>query len=264
MSSQNYSPPQPTPQLSTGSTTWIKADYEFASTFSYRIPGVSNQFAIGSPIPSPAAVKLALVDTAIRWSGDVNKGRKIFDLVKTATVCVIPPPRIVRFRAFIKRLKPRSNSLLESTGVRDYFLFEGPLSVYIQVPDSEKCEIEQLLQKIRRLGTTDSLCWCSRVRQESPPDCLCSKIFSHSLASHGQSQAIPLHGFPIRLKDLTTGSAFDGFNPFGGSQSKSNLCDEIHVLPVVVQRSGETWAILKRCDCAKQEKEHYDTTAEND
>jgi len=98
MPRRSCSQSQAVAQLQIIPTTWLRTDYEFPSTFSYRMPDASAQFAIGLPIPSPATVKLALVDTAIRWSGDINEGRRIFDLIKTAKVCVVPPSRMVRFR----------------------------------------------------------------------------------------------------------------------------------------------------------------------
>jgi hypothetical protein len=237
------------------------------------MPDVSAQFAIGSPIPSPAAVKLALVDTAIRWSGDVNKGRRIFDAIKTTRVCVVPPPRMVRFRAFIRRLKPdevvacanhpsyrvsaklgrnrrpacpfcgtipdvKLPVLEESTGVRDYFLLDGPLSVFIEVPQSDAAYIAWLLQRIRRFGTSDSVCWCRGVREEAPDETLCPQPFGN--LSHAQG------GLVVRLSDLTQQSQFDGFDPFRGNVQQARLEKAVYVLPLRVRRSGETWAILER------------------
>jgi len=267
------SQPQAVTQPSAGPTTWLRADYEFPSTFSYRMPDVSAQFAIGSPVPSPAAVKLALVDTAIRWSGDVNEGRRVFDLIKTAKVCVVPPSRMVRFRAFVKRLKPgeviacanhpsyRVSAKLgrnkrppcpfcgtipsvqlpileESTGVRDYFLLDGYLSVFIEVPQSDAGYIAWLLQRIRRFGTSDSICWCSAVCVEDPDQTLCPQRFSGLSHTRG--------GLVVRLSDLTQASQFDGFNPFGGNVQQANLEKGVYVLPLRIRRSGETWAVLER------------------
>jgi hypothetical protein len=238
------SPSQSVAQPPAGPTTWLRADYEFPSTFSYRMPDVSAQFAVGSPIPSPAAVKLALVDTAIRWSGDVNNGRRIFDAIKTARVCVVPPPRMVRFRAFIKRLKPPHSSAgpgaptVESTGVRDYFLLDGPLSVFIGVPQSDAAYIAWLLQRIRRFGTSDSVCWCRGVREEAPDETLCPQPFGN--LSHTQG------GLVVRLSDLTQQSQFDGFDPFKGNVQQARLEKAVYVLPLRVRRSGETWVILER------------------
>lgn len=238
MSQRSQNQPSQLTKPQTGLMVWLRADYEFPSTFSYRMPDVSAQFAIGSPIPSPATVKLALVDTAIRWSGNVSEGRRIFDLVKTLKVCVVPPPRMVRFRAFIKRLKPREGRLLESTGVRDYFLLDGPLSVYMEVPQGHADEIRKLLLRIRRFGTSDSLCWCAKVSEEAPDKALCHQ----QLVSLAPTQ----HGLVVRLSDLSTKSQFDGFNPFGGNAARAKLDKQVYVLPLTVKRSGETWAILER------------------
>lgn len=237
---------QPAPVASSPvvSLVWLRADYEFPSAFSYRVPDVSAQFAIGSPIPSPVTVKLALVDTAIRWSGSVNEGRRIFDLVKTARVCVVLPPRVVRFRAFIKRLKPPHSSAgagaptVESTGVRDYFLLEGPLSVYMEVPQAHAGDICELLLRIRRFGTSDSLCWCTGIKEEAPDNRLCPQV----LANLAPTQ----YGLVVRLSDLSALSQFDGFNPFGGNANQAKLEKQVYVLPLIVKRSGETWAILER------------------
>lgn len=227
-----------------GSMVWLRADYEFPGTFSYRMPDVSAQFAVGSPIPSPATVKLALVDTAIRWTGNVGEGQRIFELVKTSRVCIIPPPKVARFRAFIKRLKPPHSSAgpgaptVGSTGVRDYFLLNGPLSVYIEVPVSNLDEVEKLLLRVRRLGTSDSLCWCIGVSREEPPQELCPKLFKQVAGDQA--------GLVVRLSDLTESSKFDGFNPFGGKASEAKLDKQVYFLPLRVKRSGETWTILER------------------
>jgi len=231
-------------QLPGGSSVWLRADYEFPSTFSYRMPDASAQFAIGLPIPSPATVKLALVDTAIRWSGDINEGRRIFEIIKTAKVCVIPPSRIVRFRALIRRLKPPHSSkgpgapTVESVGVRDYFLLDEPLSVFVEVPQSIAGEIAWLLQRVRRFGTSDSICWCKEVREEAPDISRCPQRFGG--LSHAQE------GLVVRLSDLTQASQFEGFNPFGGNVREAKLEKEVYVLPLRVLRSGETWEILER------------------
>ncbi|GBC81078.1 hypothetical protein HRbin10_00183 [bacterium HR10] len=244
MSRRSQSQPSPLTKSQTGLMVWLRADYEFPSTFSYRMPDVSAQFAVGSPIPSPATVKLALVDTAIRWSGNVAEGRRIFDLVKALRVCVVPPPRVVRFRAFIKRLKPPHSSAgasaptVESTGVRDYFLLEGPLSVYIEVPRAHAGKIRELLLRIRRFGTSDSLCWCTGVNEEAPDNRLCPQVLANLTPTQ--------YGLVVRLSDLSASSQFDGFNPFGGTARQANLEKQVYVLPLTVKRSGETWAILER------------------
>ena len=227
---------------------WLKAEIEFASTFSYRQPDASAQFAIGSPIPSPAAIKLTLVDTAIRWSGSVEIGRQVFDWLKTCKAHCVPPERVVRFRVFLKRLKPREGLLLESTGIRDYFLLEGGLIVFLQVPVDKVEMAKQLLLKVRRLGTSDSLCWCQGLAEieesELPHEFFARKL--EELSESALQQGLARGMLVARLSDLTDRSVFDGFNPFGGDSGKANLEKATYLLPLQLERYGETWALLKR------------------
>ncbi len=229
---------------------WLKAEFEFPSAFSYRQPDASAQFAIGAPIPSPAAIKLALVDTAIRWSGSVREGKEVFEWLKTCQVHPIPPEQIVRFRVFLKRLKPRESELLESTGIRDYFLFDGRLTIFLQVPREKIDEAKKLLQKVRRLGTSDSLCWCCNVcevnENDLPKNLLPRRL--DSLDDNFLRQTLTQGFIVVRLSDLTEKSEFDGFNPFGEKAKKAHLHKASYLLPLRMERYGETWAVLKRSE----------------
>lgn len=239
-------------EVSTEKQVWLKAGFEFPSTFSYRQPDASAQFAIGSPVPSPAAIKLAMVDTAIRWSGNVDYGKQVFDWLKTCKVHPVPPDQVVRFRVFLKRLKPakEGGGLTESTGIRDYFLLWGRLQVFLQVPQNKVCETIELLRKVRRLGTSDSLCWCCNVNEVDESE-LPEKLFPHKLEDlpEDKLRQILVQGFVVaRLSDLTEKSEFDGFNPFGGDTKKAHLDKATYLLPLKMERYGETWAVLKRTE----------------
>ncbi len=229
---------------------WLKAEFELPSAFSYRQPDASAQFAIGSPVPSPAAIKLALVDAVIRWSGSVEKGKEVFEWLKTCNVHPVPPEQVVKFRVFLKRLKPRESELLESTGIRDYFLLDGKLTVFLQVPQDKVETTMDLLSKVRRLGTSDSLCWCCNACKVSGDD-LPEKLFPVRLDKLPDNllQQMLVHGFMVaRLSDLTEKSEFEGFNPFGGDSRKAHLDKASYLLPLRMERYGETWAVLKRAE----------------
>ena len=114
-------------------TEWVRAEVEFGSFYSYRVPNLSPSFALCSPLPSPAAIRLALVDAIIRHTGSVEEGRVLFDVVKTAKLEVQPPSRITIMKFIMKRLKSekpskgKRASVLESTGIREYCLPSGPM-----------------------------------------------------------------------------------------------------------------------------------------
>ncbi|MEM3112476.1 MAG: hypothetical protein QXZ09_09825 [Candidatus Methanomethylicaceae archaeon] len=64
--------------------TWIWGELDFAGLYYYRMPNLSPSFALSSPVPSPAALRLALVDAAIKSTGKVAYGEEIFDIIKIA------------------------------------------------------------------------------------------------------------------------------------------------------------------------------------
>ena len=259
---------------------WLKAEIHFGTSFSYRQPDASAQYAIGSPLPSPAAIKLALVDTAIRWRGDVRYGQRVFNWLKTCTVHAVPPEKVVRFRVFLKRMKPEEfricpnhpdyrqsakekkkpcpecghepikiKELSVSFGTRDYFLMNGPMNLFLQVPDSRADQLVDLLKRVRKLGTSDSLCWCEEVEIADEREVAHYQQWFPVRLSQAPKGSL-LRGLALRftvarLSDLSASSEFDQFNPFAGGR-RPTLNKEPYLLPLRAENSGETWTILRR------------------
>ncbi len=219
---------------------WIRAELEFAAFFSYRIPGSSPSYALCAPIPSPAAVRLALVDAVIRHTGSVARGRDFFGLIKGARLELEPPPRLAAMRCFLKRLKPakdRPASVLESTGTREYWLMDGPLVVWVNT--SHPDQVSQAFRWLRRLGTTDSILTC-RVDRGTPDLRLCSQVVVKIDATSD------LAGRPLyTLHELGDDAQFDDVNPWSASPRKP-FVRRIYALPLRRERAGENWVLYRR------------------
>ena len=101
---------------------WIKATYEFASLFSYRIPDFSSQYALPSILPGPSTIKLAIVSTAIETTGNVEYGKEVFEIIKNTEIKISLQKRVAQTTVLIRRLKKkRKNSGFELTfGIRGY------------------------------------------------------------------------------------------------------------------------------------------------
>ncbi|MDI6828716.1 MAG: hypothetical protein QME62_09555 [Armatimonadota bacterium] len=222
---------------------WIKAELHFGSFCSYRIPGTSPQHALASPVPSPAALKLALVDAAIRYSGNIDAGRKVFQDVKNSRIEINLPQWVTIMRHFIKRLKPRGEQLVESTAIREYCHLSGALSIYIEVDDKLIDTVSMLFTKLRRLGTTDSLLWCSST-DIAEPDLTLSWI------DLGTS-AIPTGAgnferrLVVTLNDIDEKATFDSLNPYS-SKGERRLFSVAKMLPLVAKERAENWVRYKR------------------
>lgn len=225
---------------------WLRGTFEFATTFSYRLPGASSQFAIGVPVPSPAAVKLALVAAAIHEEGSPDAGVPVLEAVRNSAIWFGVPRRIVRFRAFIKRLKPakEAKGLQESTGARDYFLLDSPLEIYISVSPVWSARLQQLLARIRRFGTSDSLCCCCDVSETEPPSEYCAvplEFFSKELAQALHERIL------VSLLDLQPTVTFDDVDPFREGTRRGDPFRRVpYALPMRVTKSGVNWTLMER------------------
>lgn len=222
---------------------WIRAQLEFAGFFSYRVPGSSPSYALCSPVPSPAAVRLALVDAVIRHKGSVAAGRDFFQAVREARLELEPPLRIASMRCFLKRLKPakeKGASVLESTGTREYCLMDGPLVVWVECEERQR--VIEAFRWLRRLGTSDSLLTCTTGTGTPDPSLLIRQ-------ADGSTPTGDLAGRPVyALHELDPAADFDDVNPWAGNRRKSRkpFLKRFYILPLRRERAGENWVLYRR------------------
>lgn len=224
--------------------TWIVAELYFGSLFSYRIPNLSPSYALSSPIPSPAAIRLALVDTAIKLDGRIESGKEIFELVRNLPMEIEPPERVVILKFFIKRLKPSKNkaaSFEESFGVREYCHFSGPMKIYLQVNEEEK-RLEQIFRHLRRLGTSDSLLSCrTMVRAEGPNPTLIAKLI-HELKPEAENfMRRPV----VNLNEIREDASFSQVNPYEKGRGNP-FAQKTYILPLQEIKRGENFVIYRK------------------
>lgn len=224
---------------------WVRAEVEFGSFYSYRVPNLSPSFALCSPIPSPAAIRLAMVDAMIRHTGSIEEGKALFDVIKSARLEIEPPPRVAVMKFFMKRLKPekpakgKRASVLESTGIREYCLPSGPMILWLETEEPERTA--QALCWLRRLGTTDSLAFCS-VSYGEPDTKLCMKpANSVSLQTNNFAQRAV-----FTLHELKQDTTFEQINPYAQGRRGEPFAKQLYILPLVRDRVGENWVIYRR------------------
>lgn len=223
---------------------WVRAEVEFASLYSYRVPDLSPSFAVCSPLPGPATIRLALVDAVIRHTGSVEEGKAIFELVKRARLEIEPPARVAVMKFFLKRLKPekpakgKRGSVVESTGMREYCLPSGCMVLWMQAQD--RARIAQAFGWLRRLGTTDSLASC-KVGGGVPDTSVCLRPVN------GLPLQADLAGRPVfTLHELTADAEFDQINPYARVRRGRPFEKRIYILPLVRERAGGNWVIYRR------------------
>lgn len=154
------------------SLCWVKATYNL-HTFAYRDPRSAFSSAPGLPVVSPTAVLLGIVSTLFNL-GRAEDALAFLKVMHTCKVVVEPPEGVIFFRAFhqLRRYEtgqmktskekfkpnPRVGFTKINQGTREYGLVEGPITLFVAVPESSVEPIKLALRNRDHLGTHDSLC----------------------------------------------------------------------------------------------------------
>lgn len=233
---------------------WIGAKYKFASTFSYRIPHFSSSYALSAPSPSPSTIKLAVIATAINRTGNIEKGKILFQQIRDTAVTVKLPERIAFFKVFMKRLKKKRKEeqlktpfgiitkRFESTfGIREYILYEGFLTIYLNVSKDISEEVSQTLKKIQYLGTSDSTCFCFESGAMEPQ-------LEHCIKPYNSREDVTLNnGIIFLLSDFTEKTTFEAINPFSSRKmKKEDITLKPYIFPLKVEKKDKNCTIYRR------------------
>jgi CRISPR-associated Cas5-like protein len=232
---------------------WVCTKYIFGSTFSYRIPYFSSSYALSAPAPSPSTVKQALIASAINRSGNVEKGKELFEKIKSSSIVFGLPEKIIVFKAFMKRLKQKRKGqetkiktpfgdLIErfehTFGIREYVIYGGPLTIYMDVPEDSVEETLRTAKGVQYFGTSDSLCTCVESYVSKPNFKGCAKQIEHC------KELLSEKGFVFLLLDFTKKTTFDSINPFSGKKlKKSELVLKSYLFPMEIVKRDKNCTI---------------------
>jgi len=149
---------------------WIVAEYQPTAFFSLRPQTATTSGGKSLIVPTPFAVKMALLDVAIRTQG-LERGRLLFPAIRDLHVAVRLPYHIVVNNTFVRFLRikeigkagkeARERQLAEAQakrewpyqryiGFREYVQFGGPLTLAFQGMPFE--ELRPLLVQVNYLG----------------------------------------------------------------------------------------------------------------
>lgn len=75
--------------------SWLIAEFHIPNLFSFKKIKASNTSAKTLLIPTPFAVKTAIVASAINHTGNVKKGKEMFEIVKNLEIRFKPPKKAI-------------------------------------------------------------------------------------------------------------------------------------------------------------------------
>ena len=159
---------------------WVAAEYHFPSTYSCRIPMSSMSSATVMPAPGPATVRLALIRTGIECFGLDAVSDELFPVLRAAPVRVRPPERVAISQHILHGYKwsedkAKHRTVQESIIVREMAHANGPLTVFLQIPQEVEHRLRVVLRSIGYWGQSSSLASCLGITTSSPVPGECAR-----------------------------------------------------------------------------------------
>lgn len=139
---------------------WLIAEYHPASLFSFRSGIATSSGAKTLFLPTPFAIRMALLDAAIRTYG-AESGPEAFEWIKRLSIAVRPPERVVVTNLFAKVLKPSrkdeaKHSMARTIAFREYAHLEGNIGLAFCVSEEQVEQLSALLAQINYFGKRGS------------------------------------------------------------------------------------------------------------
>lgn len=240
---------------------WITAEYVPVSFFSLRPASATSSGGKTLLIPTPFAIKMALVKTAIGSRGLVE-GERLFPFIRDISIHLEPPAEMIVMKSFSKirrELKDKSNPekaqrarerkeypMQPTIAYREYVSYTGTLRLACQLPAESPLSalLPELLMGINYLGKRGGFLQITQPPQSSnelPPG-----HFVHLTAT--TQQAFELEGTLQMLDDCGPGLTFAQANIFDGARivlHRDRVLRHI-VLPYRQVRSSRSYSWFQR------------------
>ncbi|GAB4443255.1 MAG: hypothetical protein Kow00120_12500 [Anaerolineae bacterium] len=153
---------------------WLVAEYQATTLFSLKPALATSSGAKTLLLPTPFALKMALLDVVCRTEG-VASGEAVWPLLRDLTVALRPVQRVVVNNLFARILKPRRSEarpgeadagpFQKTIAYREYAHFQGAMAVAVDVSEAETDRVSRWLLGISYLGKRGSF-----VQLVAPPE----------------------------------------------------------------------------------------------
>ncbi len=145
---------------------WLIISYAPTTFFSLRMTHATSKGGKTLFVPTPYAVKLALIDACFRMYGQeeaLNRAHAVFDLIKAREIRLRPPAYCVVQNTFLKvkqeeREAPRG-LYVPTIAYRELCYFKGDLAIAIEVtglPAGRVDELADLAMRVNYFGKRGS------------------------------------------------------------------------------------------------------------
>ncbi len=236
----------------TSAPTWLLAEYQPTALFSLKPSWATSSGGKSLLVPTPYAIKMALLDAACRVAG-VEAAREAWPWLRDLTVALRPPKRIVVTNLFTRILKPsrshprpgtqHAGPLGKSIGFREYVYFGGSLGLALGGGDADQSLLEEWLMQVNYLGKRGGF-----VQLLAPPvtvETLPAKFIVMDGVSH---RPFPINGIIQQLDDCDVSLTFEKADIYSGKNIKLGKERVMHhlVLPYSLVSSSKGFSYYER------------------
>lgn len=238
---------------------WVTAYYHSTSLFSLR-PALSTASGAQSLlVPTPYAIKMALVDVAIRCYG-VGSGERWWPAIRDLEIALDLPDRLVVNKTFIKIQRPtrvtKSNpeevEAAKATGVypmgptiafREFVQFDGALGIALRSNELVDIPTAELLTLINYVGKRGSF-----FQLQQPPEQQ-EELNQRYIILTQPAESFPANGTLQVLDDCGDKLTWEQVNVFTSKPISLNIHERVLrtvVLPYKLQRSSYRYTLYTR------------------
>lgn len=220
---------------------WLIAEYHPAALFSLKVGVATSTGAKTLFLPTPFAVRTALLDVAIRTRG--RRGiEEIFEALKSLRLAAHPPDRVAVTNLFAKVLKPKRGdtkkgeeaededtdsvgAMQRSIAFREYAHLDGTLTLAFEGEPNALNIVEALAPQVSYFGKRGSFFQLADLprRVESLPSDFTrldeGLRFENGKVMYGSSAAFPLGVIQV-MDDWGKELTFEKVNVYSGENIK--------------------------------------------
>ncbi len=225
--------------------TWIQAVYQPTTLFSLRPSWATSSGGKSLLLPSPYALKMAVLDAAIRTSGEI-KAEKAWLWIRDMDIGIQLPSQLVVTNLFAKILRLRRNPaepgsadfgpFQKTIAYREYVYLPEPITLAFDVADAQTAQLSDWLAQINYLGKRGGF-----MQLLAPPNPLADRTDFTLLTASMSS--FPVHGLVQQLDDCDPKMKFVEANIYESKKPK-RVVRHI-VLPYQLKRSSRAYSLYE-------------------
>jgi hypothetical protein len=230
---------------------WLIAEYEAASLFSLKLSSATASGGKTLLVPTPYAIKMALLDAACRIHG-VAVAEKEWGQIRDLQIAIRPAEHVVVTNLFQKVLKPRRGEIglcdpdaglfQKTIGYREYAQWVGALGVAFKVGEEQVAWLSELLLNVNYLGKRGGFV------QLLPPTRAADTVPSDFVAATNTPSTFAINGTLQVLDDCAPSLTFAQANIYEQKEKigKGRVARQIVLPKYRLTRSSKSFSLYER------------------